>query len=184
MSETERFLALLEPHRERLLVLSRSLLRREADADDALQEAILKAWRDFSRYRERNRFGAWIVSYLVNTIRNRNRLLSNELEVPLPEEIEAPDALLGLETSYERFFSAPESILEMVEDRLAEAIRRLSAAERMVLLLRTVGGLSYREVAHVLRMPEGTAMSHLSRARKHVRVFLTELARSEDTGKE
>ena len=174
--DAQRFLDLLEPLQRKLLVLSRSLLRRQADADDALQEAVLKAWRDFPRYRERSRFGAWILTYLINTIRNRNRRLDRALEVPLPEELEAAETLLANEVAYESFLRAPESVLESLEKYLADAIRKLPAAERAVLLLRAVGELSYREIAAALRIPEGTAMSHLFRARKHLRISLSKLA--------
>lgn len=178
--DAQRFLDLLEPHQRRLLILSRGLLRRQADADDAVQEAVLKAWRDFPHYRERDRFGTWVLTYLIHTIRNRNRRLDHALEVALPEELEAPETLLSNEAAYESFLRAPESVLESVEKHLADAIRKLPAAERVVLLLRAVGELSYREIAGALRIPEGTAMSHLFRARKHLRLSVSKVA--EETG--
>jgi RNA polymerase sigma-70 factor (ECF subfamily) len=177
LPDPERFLELLAPHRERLLALSRSLLRRKADADDAVQDTVLAAWRDFGRYREGASFGAWIMKYLVHTLRNRNRRLREELEVALPAEIEDPQTLLGWESAYEDFFRAPELVLATLDDRLAEAIRALSVAERLVLLLRSIGELSFREISQALEMPEGTAMSHLSRARKRLRLLLADSER-------
>ena len=157
-------------------MFSRGLLRRQADADDAVQEAVLKAWRDFPRYHERSRFSAWILTYLVHTIRNRNRRLDRALEVPLPAELEAPETLLSNEAAYDGFLRAPEAVLESLDEHLADAIRDLPGAERAVLLLRAVGELSYREIAEVLHVPEGTAMSHLCRARKRLRISLSALA--------
>jgi hypothetical protein len=104
-----------------------------------LQDALLGAWRDFGRYREGTAFGAWVMKYLVNNIRNRNRLLYEELEVPLPAELEDPETLLDWESAYENFFREPESVLATFDDELARAIRALSEAERLVLLLRCVG---------------------------------------------
>jgi len=156
--------------------VSRSLVAAGADAEDAVQEALLKAWADFQVFREGASFGAWVLGYLVNTIRNRNRRLRRQLEVPLSEEIEDPEAALSREMAYEEFFERPESVLDAVEDRLAGAILELSPAERLVLLLRAVGELSYREIAAALNMPEGTAMSHLSRARKRLRAALSAAA--------
>ena len=173
MQDPERFLTLLAPHRVRLLVVGRSLLRRKAEADDALQDALLGAWRDFDRYREGAAFGAWIMKYLINTIRNRNRLLRDGLEVPLPAEMQDPETLLDWESAYQDFFRDPESILITLDEDLAQAIRALSVAERLVLLLRCVGELTYHEISEVLGMPEGTAMSHLSRVRKHLRAHLS-----------
>lgn len=167
MQDPDRFLALLAPHRTQMLVICRSLLRRKADADDALQEALLQSWRDFPRFREGASFRAWLMKYLVNIIRNRNRLLREELDVPLPVELADPQTLLDWESAYEHFFREPERILGTIDEDLARAILALSAAERLVLLLRCVADLSYREISEVLGMPEGTAMSHLSRARKH-----------------
>ncbi len=173
LQDPYRFVALLAPHRTQLLVICRSLLRRKDDSDDALQEALLQAWRDFPRYREGASFRAWLMKYLVNIIRNRNRHLREDLEVPLPAELADPETLLDWESAYEHFFREPERILATIDEDLAEAIRALSEAERLVLLLRCVGQLSYREVSEVLAMPEGTAMSHLSRARKHLRRYLS-----------
>ena len=173
MQDPERFLTLLAPHRARLLVVSRSLPRRKGEADDALQDALLAAWRDFGRYREGTAFGAWIMKYLVNTIRNRNRILHEELEVPLPAEVEGPETLLDWEAAYEDFFREQEAVLATIDEDLAEGIRALSEAERLVLLLKCVGELSYREISGALGIPEGTAMSHLSRARKRLRVHLS-----------
>jgi RNA polymerase sigma-70 factor (ECF subfamily) len=113
------------------------------------------------------------MKYLVNTIRNRNRLLREKLEVHLPVELEDPETLLDWESAYEDFFREPEAVLATVDEELAGAIRALSEAERLVLLLKSVGELSYREISEVLGIPEGTAMSHLSRARKHLRVHLS-----------
>jgi RNA polymerase sigma-70 factor (ECF subfamily) len=173
LQDPDRFLALLAPHRAQLLVICRSLLRRKADSDDALQEALLQAWRDFPRFREGASFRAWIMKYVVNIVRNRNRLLREELEVPLPTELPDPETLLDWESAYEHFFREPEGILATIDEDLAEAIRALSEAERLVLLLRSVGELSYREISEVLSIPEGTAMSHLSRARRHLRLHLS-----------
>jgi len=123
------------------------------------------------------------MKYLVNIIRNRNRLLREELEVALPSELADPETLLDWESAYERFFREPEGILAAIDETLAEAIRALSEAERLVLLLRCVGELSYREISEVLAMPEGTAMSHLARARKHLRLQLSG-KRSQDRASE
>lgn len=184
MHDPEDFLERLAPHRARLVAISRSLVRRQADADDALQEALLRAWEDFPRYRDSGSFGAWVLRYLVNTVRNRNRRLHHELEVSLAPEPESAEAILSRELEYERFFRSPESILETLEDRLAGAIRALSPAERAVLLLRAVGELSYREIGDALSMPEGTAMSHLSRARKRLRSLLGQRGAHESRGEE
>jgi RNA polymerase sigma factor (sigma-70 family) len=113
------------------------------------------------------------MKYVVNIVRNRNRLLREELEVPLPTELPDPETLLDWESAYEHFFREPEGILATIDEDLAEAIRALSEAERLVLLLRSVGELSYREISEVLSIPEGTAMSHLSRARRHLRLHLS-----------
>jgi RNA polymerase sigma-70 factor (ECF subfamily) len=176
LQDHERFLGLLAPHQSRLVAISRQLIGRKCDADDALQEAVLKAWAGFAAYSEERHFGAWILAYLVNVIRNRNRRLYRELETPLPEELPAPEVLLDAEVAYERLLEAPEALLETLDEELARALRALSPAERLVLLLRAVGELSYREISRVLAIPEGTAMSHLFRARKRLRILLSSRA--------
>jgi RNA polymerase sigma factor (sigma-70 family) len=93
--------------------------------------------------------------------------------VPLPAELEDPETLLDWESAYEDFFREPECVLTTLDDELAGAIRALSEAERLVLLLRCVGELTYHEISEVLGIPEGTAMCHLSRARKHLRFHLS-----------
>jgi DNA-directed RNA polymerase specialized sigma24 family protein len=96
--------------------------------------------------REGASFKTWIMNYLVNTVRNRNRLFHQELEVPLPAKLEDAETLLDWEAAYEDFFREPEALLATIDEDLAEAIRALSEAERLVLLLKCVGELSYREI--------------------------------------
>jgi RNA polymerase sigma-70 factor (ECF subfamily) len=174
LKDAQRFLDLLAPHRQKLLILSRRLLRRKADADDAVQEALMNAWKDFQRFQDGTSFGAWIFKCLVNAIRNRNRLLHLDLEVALPPDLDDPATLLDREAAYQSFFQAPEGVLLTLDEPLRRAILSLSPPERLVLLLRAVSELSYREISEVLGIPEGTAMSRLSRARKQVRILLSE----------
>jgi len=65
------------------------------------------------------------------------------------------------------------ALLDLMDGRLARAIRAITAKERMVLLLRAVGGLSYKEISMAVGVPIGTVMSRLGRAREKVRLGLS-----------
>lgn len=175
-SKSERFIEHLTPLQELLERYARRSLRDAADLEDALQDAIGRAFRDFDLYVEGTNFRAWIFRYVTYEILNRNRRADRHRTEALPADL--PRGELGPEINDESVFEAmlidPDLILEEFDDSLVAALRRLTALERTTLFLRAIGEFSYREISDILDIPLGSVMGYLSRARLRMRCGLAE----------
>jgi RNA polymerase sigma-70 factor (ECF subfamily) len=161
------------PHLAAAHRLARWLLRDEHDAEDAVQEASLRALRHFRTFDGGNA-RAWFLRIVRNTCYGRRRPGEGTTAAPFNEEFH----------SGEWPPSNPETILLRIDDAawLTQALRRLPERLRRVLVLRELEGLSYRELADVLGIPIGTVMSRLSRGREALRGELTSPRPAEGEG--
>ena len=156
----ESFDDVVLPHLDAAYRLARWLMRNEHDAEDALQEASLRAFRYFRTFTGGNG-RAWFLTIVRNTCRGWRARGADASTDPFDEE-QHSDRGSG---------SDPEALMRHIDDvRLIErAMSHLPDRARELLVLREIEGLSYRELAAVMRMPMGTVMSSLSRARKAFR---------------
>lgn len=147
----DAFSALVRPEIPRLHGLAGLILRDPTRAEDAVQDALLKAWRDVPRLREADRFHAWLRRLLVNACHDEGRRLGRRRgEVALGPQHE-PRALDGFEALLQR-------------DELARGFRGLDPEERAVIGLRYYLDLSTADAAAALGMRETTYRSKLHRA--------------------
>jgi RNA polymerase sigma-70 factor (ECF subfamily) len=132
-------------------------------AEDAAQDAFVRAWDALPRYRHRGTFKAWLYRIALNCARDALRRRRPTADVDaLPLRSHAP---------------GPERQL-LRRERAAlvqKAVLRLPEASRAALVLREYQGLSYREIAEALDLPMGTVMSRLHYARLRLREMLTPL---------
>jgi len=150
--------------------LARWLTRTQADAEDALQEAVLRAFRSFDRLRPASP-RAWLLRIVRNCCYDLRKQHERDGEATLEEEALPPDAaspVLGMPAEN------PETrLLRMADARALEgALRDLAPEYREVFLLREIEGLAYKEIAEVAGVPIGTVMSRLSRARAQLRALI------------
>jgi RNA polymerase sigma-70 factor, ECF subfamily len=153
---------LVLPHLDAGYNLARWLLRNDHDAEDVMQDAVVRAFRFFEGFRGDNP-RAWLLSVVRNRAytflqQNRARELATEFDEELhvePAEDETPEVLL--------LRSARQRVLN-------EAVEALPVEFREVFVLREMEGLSYREIADLAQVPIGTVMSRLSRARRQLKV--------------
>ena len=142
--------------------LARWIVRNGDDAEDIVQEAFLKAFRAVDTFRGGDA-RAWILSIVRNTAMNFLRRRKPESGVEL-DQLEPAD----------RASNPEQSLLdESRRQQVRRALDRLEPEFREALVLREIEGLSYKEIAAVLDIPQGTVMSRLSRARQRL---LLELA--------
>jgi RNA polymerase sigma-70 factor (ECF subfamily) len=120
------------------------LLADAAEAQDAVQEASLRAWRGWPRLRQRDRFRAWFSQILVNVCRTRLRHRARHRALDI-DEVDVEDA--------DPFRSA------LARDAVGRALSALSPELRMVVMLRYWGDLSLAEIADRLAIPIGTVKS-------------------------
>jgi RNA polymerase sigma-70 factor (ECF subfamily) len=148
------------PHLEAARRLARRLMRDEYDAEDALQEASLRALRYFGTFNGGDG-RAWFLRIVRNTCYGWHRN-GHEAKMGSFDEERHSDV---------RPQSDPEALLLKTDDArsLAKAMNRLPDPLHQVLALRELEGLSYRELSEVVGIPVGTVMSRLSRARAALR---------------
>lgn len=163
--ETHLFHALIRPHERSAFVMALSLLHNEADAEDAVQEAFLKAFHHLASFRGEAKFGTWVISITLNEARGRIRRKRgtpiDSLDAGVDEPGHVSPALLR------DWREIPSQALERHEVRLMlqEAIAALPDIYREVFLLRDVEGLSSIEAAEALKISVAALKVRLHRAR-------------------
>lgn len=158
----DAFSAHVLPELEILGRVALSLTRRPADAEDLVQETLLRAWRAIDRFDGRHP-RAW----LLTIMRNANL---NSVRRRRPELLRDPDAGTTVLEATNPGRSAESELLDTHLDAdLEQAVAGLPNHYRLALELVDVDGLTYAEAAEVLNIPAGTVMSRLHRARRRVR---------------
>jgi RNA polymerase sigma-70 factor (ECF subfamily) len=160
--DEDAFRVLVDRHRARLHALAGGILHDTDLAADATQEAFLKAYGALAEYRGRGGFGAWLRRILVNhclsMLRQRHSYLSLEdLDAEVVSHDRSPEE---------------QALAENEADGIRRAMGRLPAHYRAALVLRVVEGLSYREIAGLLSVPESTVETWIHRGRLRMRALL------------
>jgi RNA polymerase sigma-70 factor, ECF subfamily len=135
------------------------ILRSPNDAEDAVHDAVIRAWRSHGDLRDEARFGAWFDAILLNVCRDRLRRMRTLSFVPLLDSTPAP---IG---------AGPEASAVMRDD-LNQRFSTLPFDQRAVVVLRFWDDLSVPAIAERLRIPEGTVKSRLHAATAQLRADL------------
>jgi RNA polymerase sigma-70 factor (ECF subfamily) len=187
---------LLEPYRGELHAHCYRMLGSVHDAEDALQDASLRAWRGLGRFEGRSSLRSWLYTIATNTCLNQiarrpKRVLpidygpatdpSDGLGMPLVETVwiePYPDETMAIEDGY----ASPDARFERRESlelAFVAALQLLPATQRAVLILREVLGFSAKEVAETLQTTVASVNSALQRARKTIDDKLPERSQQE-----
>jgi RNA polymerase sigma-70 factor (ECF subfamily) len=152
---------LVRSHREGVINVVYRMCGDANLAEDAAQEAFIRAWQHLPRYRPRSPFRNWLY-----------RIATNVALDALRRERETVDADSILLIAHN---DGPEAAMEAQErgEQVRQAVLALPPASRSVLVLREYEGLSYREIAETLGIPSGTVMSRLNYARNRLRESLS-----------
>jgi RNA polymerase sigma-70 factor (ECF subfamily) len=150
------------PQAPSLLRFARRLTADPAAAEDLVQETLMRAWRSFDQFHGGTNVRAWLFRILLNTFYGQGRKGRLTL-VPL-EETDRTET------------GKPQGGSEAVFD-VAGALAKLPVDQRTVLMLGAVEGFTCREMSEMLRIPMGTVMSRLSRARQAMRTHLEPAAK-------
>lgn len=148
-----------------------SVLRNAAEAEDVAQDAMLRAFRNFHRLRDRTRFRGWLVrtAWRLSMDRLRAHGRRERREIAVAREAHEPDAE-GLAASRE------------FERHVGAALDRLPEKLRIVMVLAAIEGYNTKELASLLDLPEGTVKSRLFLARKRMAEDLKWLVKNTPTG--
>jgi RNA polymerase sigma-70 factor (TIGR02960 family) len=190
----EAFRQVAEPHRRELQLHCYRMLGSLQDAEDALQDTLLAAWRGLAAFEGRSSLRTWL--YQVATSRCLNILRAHRRRPvvdPLPSGVEIPEPsrtgeVIWLEPYPDALLSGPDEppgpegryeASEAISIAFLTALQALSARQRAVLILRDVLGYRAREVATMLDTSEESVTSALKRARAAVRQWLAPTAEHE-----
>jgi RNA polymerase sigma factor (sigma-70 family) len=158
--DRRRFEEIFLPHLDAAYNLARWIIQHDQDARDVVQDAYIRAFKGFPRFRGGNS-RAWLLTIVRNTAYDCLNRHAREEELILYDEEKHVDIIWMTEPEDER-------LSEGRRQQLKNALERLPLEFLEVIVLYELEGLSYKELAAVLGIPIGTVMSRLSRARRRL----------------
>lgn len=162
-----------------LFATARRMTRNTEDAEDLVQETLLKGYRAYAGFEEGTNLRAWLFRIMTNTFINKYRR-----DARRPDEVDLADVedlflyrRLGSEQSSGAARSTEDEVLEaLVDADVKAAVEQLPETFRVPVLLADLEGFSYKEIAEILDVPIGTVMSRLHRGRKALQRALWDYA--------
>ncbi|MBA3396249.1 MAG: sigma-70 family RNA polymerase sigma factor [Deltaproteobacteria bacterium] len=168
-------------HTDSLYGAAYRLTRNPRDAEDLVQDALLRAYRFWDSFEQDSNCKAWLLRIVTNTFINeyQRKKRSREVLDAASAEQDATDGVLVHAAASER--QTPERALldRSVSDDVQRALDSLPDDFRTAVVLCDVQGLSYKEIADIMQTPVGTVMSRLFRGRKLLAAALREFALAE-----
>lgn len=163
--DAHAFGELIQIYDTRTLQIAFGITGNMADAEDAWQDGVVKAYTQLSSFRMESRFGTWLTRIVINQALNIKR----RRKVHVADE---GDAVFETLPSYD---ASPEDILETqhLSDHIVDSMEALSARERAVFVLKHMHGFKLREIAVMLDCAEGTVKNYLFRAVRKMRTSLS-----------
>jgi RNA polymerase sigma-70 factor (ECF subfamily) len=168
--EKDLFYELIRPYERGVFLAAASILGNDADAEDAAQEAFLKAYRNLARFRQESKFSTWLIQIAINDAKMRLRKDRRHLyeSIDAGQETNEGDYI---PTDFADWREIPSEALEQSELReaLNSALKSLPEKYRTVLILRDVQQMSIAETAKALGISEENVKTRTSRARLQMR---------------
>src|SRR5437660_3328279 len=161
--EHDLFYELIRPYERRLYAAAFAILRNEADAEDAVQEAVLKALKHIRQFRAEARFSTWLIQITVNEARMRKRKEHAHVLEPIVDHQDEEGNYAPRDFADWR--EIPSETLERneVRQKLAEALAELGQIYREVFVLRDMQHLSIEETAKALGISTASVKTRLDR---------------------
>ncbi len=169
------------PHVDSLYGAAYRLTRNPRDAEDLVQDSLLRAYRFWDSFEQDSNCKAWLLRIVTNTFINeyQRRKRSREILDAATAEQEATDGVLVHAAAHDKM-SPDKALLEAsVSDDVQRALEALPDDFRTAVILCDMQGLSYKEIAEIMECPVGTVMSRLFRGRKLLAAGLREFALAE-----
>lgn len=167
----EGFYELVHPHERSLFMAAFSILGNEADAEEVVQESILKAFKAIGRFRGESKFSTWIIQITINEARMKLRKDRRHLYESLDESRKGEDEGDYFPRDFADWREIPSEALESARLRTAlkKGLESLGPKYRQVLVFRDIEHLSIAETATMMGITEATVKTRLLRARLMMR---------------
>jgi RNA polymerase sigma-70 factor (ECF subfamily) len=161
--------AIIQRHNRRLYRLARGILRDDSEAEDAVQDAYLKAFSHFDDFRGDAELGTWLCRIVMNEALGRLRRRRSTVDWSTMDEIGMTNTIITLPASSSRPDPERAAAQRQIQHLLEQAIDRLPEEFRMVLVARVVEEMSIEETAALLNIRTETVKTRLHRARRLLR---------------
>lgn len=170
--QRELFYDLIRPYERRVYSAALVILRNPADAEDAAQEAILKAFRHVRQFRGESRFSTWLIQIAVNEARMRRKKEHADLVEPIADRRDDEGNYTPRDFADWREIPLESLERKEIREKLAEALGTLGEIYRDVFVLRDMQHLSIEETAQTLGISTASVKTRLLRARLMLRDLL------------
>ena len=163
--DADAFEALVRAHEKTVYNIALRMLGNPQDAEDAAQDAFLKAYRSIDALQDSDRFSVWLYRIVSNVCLDQLRARKRRQELSVTVENDEGE-LEELELPDERFSPAHLLDRKLTREAVQRGLNALNDEARNILLLREIRGLSYEEIGQALNLEPGTVKSRLFRSRK------------------
>lgn len=170
--EREAFYELIRPYERRLYTAAFLILHNEADAEDCVQEAVLKAFKHIGQFRAEAKFSTWLIQITLNDARMRRRKQRTSRMEPIDKAESGEDTYTPRDFADWREIPSEALERQEVREKLAEALNSLGEIYREVFVLRDMDQLSIEETAQALGISTASVKTRLLRARLMLRDLL------------
>lgn len=170
--EHEAFYSLIRPYEPRLYAAAFVILHNEADAEDCVQEAVLKAFKYIRQFRGEAKFSTWLIQITVNEARMRRRKAHADIMEPIDNSRDEDEPYTPRDFADWREIPSEALERQEIREKLGEALRSLGQIYREVFVLRDMEQLSIEETAKVLGISTASVKTRLLRARLLLRDLL------------
>ena len=149
------------------------LVGNPADAEDAVQDAFLSAYKHLDQFKGQAQMSTWLTTIVINSARMKVRQRSRQLQISIDAE-DRDENRHPFSDALSDCRPTPEEVCQRLEirERLAQLLTWLSPPLRTTFQLREMDGLTIREAAHVLGVPKGTVKARLARARAKLKQLM------------
>jgi RNA polymerase sigma-70 factor (ECF subfamily) len=168
--DAEAFYQLVRPYERAVFIAAVAIVKNDADAEEVVQEAILKAFKALGRFRQEAKFSTWLIQIAINEAKMRLRKDRRHLYESIDQGQQSGDGDY-IPKDFADWREIPSEALERRElrDALTRALVSLPEKYREILILRDVNHLSITETAQILGLSEANVKTRLSRARLQMR---------------
>lgn len=166
--DKKAFELLVSKYQRKLMRLVSRLIHDQAEAEDVVQEAFIKAYRALPQFRGESAFYTWLYRIGVNTA--KNHLVTQGRRTPTSTDADVDEAESFNDADGLRDINTPESVLasKQIAETVNAAMLTLPEELRNAITLREIEGLSYDEIAELMVCPIGTVRSRIFRAREAI----------------
>src|SRR5512137_337527 len=172
----DEFEGLALRHLDALYGAAVRLTRNERDAEDLVQDSLLRAYRFFDRFERGTNIKAWLFKILTNTFINRYRRSTKERNIVEDDRDSVQDRLVSRDAADNAEHPERDYLDRMLSDDVVRAIAAVPVDFRLAVILADLQDFSYKEIADILDVPVGTVMSRLFRGRRLLQKQLAEYA--------